>query len=138
MKLKLGPGYRFLKPSERTKDGDECRDCAFDATLWRPVPAGKLVYAGEEYVYRRPISEHPSKHGNQAMKFIRIKSYIRPGEPAVEFVINIDQIVSFFERTCNDGTPYVYLDTTRQSGLHIAGTVEELVARIEQVEEGSK
>lgn len=69
------------------------------------------------------------------MKFIRVKSYIRGvNEPAEDLVINVDHIVGFYQRAFNDGTPYVYVDTTRQSGLHIAGTVDELVARIGQVQ----
>lgn len=73
MKLEPGPGYRFLKPAERTQDGDECRDCAFDdSTLWWPVPAGKLVYAGEEYVYRRPIGGNPGTYEmDSSMKVTR-------------------------------------------------------------------
>ena len=53
MKLEPGPGYRFLKPAERTQDGDECRD--YDFHKWRPVPAGHLVFAGEGHLYRRRI-----------------------------------------------------------------------------------
>jgi hypothetical protein len=62
------------------------------------------------------------------MKFIRVKSYLRGvSEPAEEMVINAEHIVAFFQRHFNDGTPYVFLDTVRQTGLHIAGTVDELM-----------
>ena len=66
------------------------------------------------------------------MKFIRVKSYLRGvSEPAEEMVLNAAHIVAFFQRHFNDGTPYVYLDTVRQTGLYIAGTVDELMAKIE-------
>ena len=65
------------------------------------------------------------------MKFIRVKSYLRGvSEPPEEMVLNAEHIVSFFQREFNDGAPYVYLDTTRQTGLHIAGTVDELMGKI--------
>ena len=67
------------------------------------------------------------------MKFIRVKSYIRGvSEPPEETVLNAEHIVSFFQRHFNDGQPYVYLDTTRQTGLYIAGTVDELMGKIEE------
>lgn len=53
MKLEPGPGYRFLKPGERTQEGDECRD--YDFAKWRRVPAGFLIHEGEGHVYRRRI-----------------------------------------------------------------------------------
>jgi hypothetical protein len=65
------------------------------------------------------------------VKFIRVKSYLRGvSEPPEEMVLNAEHIVAFFQRHFNDGTPYVYLDTTQQSGLRIAGTVDELMEAI--------
>ena len=53
MKLKPGPGYRFLEAGERTQKCDE----ALFYGMWLPAKCGVSVCVGHERLYRRPVGE---------------------------------------------------------------------------------
>jgi hypothetical protein len=75
------------------------------------------------------------------VKFIKVKSYHRGySQPPADYVLNVSQIVSFCECYFNGNesqdVPYVHLDTTQARGLSIAGTIDELLAKIQEKEQG--
>jgi len=70
--------------------------------------------------------------------FIKVKCYVRGFHgPAEDYVLNIGQIVSFYQRDfkSDDGKvlPYVNLETIRCTVM-VAGTMDELFATMQEAD----
>ena len=72
---------------------------------------------------------------NVVAVFLKVKSYQRGYDlPPSDFVLNVAHIVAFHECSFNShggDVPYVYLDTTINRGVKIAGTLDEFIDKLE-------